>query len=111
MSEEFYRTPHFTADVQKQFSWYWDRAGEEVAWRFERAVEQTLHQLALQPGLGRRRRFRNLALQGLRSFRVEPPFNKLILFYRTEGGVAQAVRLIHGSRDLPRRLLEAPGLD
>ncbi len=111
MNESFRRNPHFTADVQEQFSWYWDRAGEEVAWRFELAVERTLHQLALQPGLGRHRRFRNPALQGLQSFRVEPPFNKLILFYRTDGGVTQAVRLMHGSRDLSRRLLEPPGLD
>jgi hypothetical protein len=38
-------------------------------------------------------------LVGIRSFRVERPFHRLLLFYR------------HGSRDLPRRLREPPELD
>jgi len=80
MSQSFRRNPFFTADVQKEFEWYWDEAGEEVAWRFEAAVERTLLAIARPPGLGRDRRFRNPALRELRSFRVEPPFNKLLVF-------------------------------
>lgn len=108
MNPAFHRSPCFTADVQKEFAWYWDEAGEELAWRFEAAVEKTLHALARQPGLGRERHFRHPALGGLRSFRVEPPFMKLLIFYRVEEGCIEAWRLMHGARDLPRRLLELP---
>ena len=48
-------------------------------------------------------------LQGLRSFRVEPPFDKLLVFYRSTEQALQAWRLMHGTRDLPRRLVEPPG--
>ena len=108
MSQTFRRNPFFTADVQKEFAWYWDEAGEDVAWRFEAAVERTLPDIAQQPGLGRERRFRHPALGGLPSFRVEPPFKKLPIFYRIEGGCVEAWRLMHGERDLPRRLIEPP---
>ena len=75
MSQTFRRNPFFTADVQKEFTWYWEEAGEDVAWRFEAAVERTLVALARQPDLGRERRFQHPALCSLRSFRVEPlPF-------------------------------------
>ena len=57
MSVSFRRNPFFTADVQKEFGWYWDEAGERIAWRFEEAVEQTLRRIARQPGIGRPRQF------------------------------------------------------
>jgi toxin ParE1/3/4 len=100
------KSPLFDSDVTGQFSWYVDAAGEEVAWRFFSAVEATVAKLARQPDLGRVRHFHNPALQGLRSFRVEPPFDRRLIFYRvTEGGL-QLWRLMHGARDLPRRLVE-----
>ena len=111
MSVSFRRNPFFTADVQKEFGWYWDEAGERIAWRFEAAVEQTLRRIALQPGIGRPRQFRHPMLQGLRSFRVEPPFKKLLIFYRVDGECVEAWRLMHGARDLPRRLAELPTRD
>jgi plasmid stabilization system protein ParE len=108
MNHSYRRNPFFTADVQKEFEWYWDEAGEEVAWRFEAAVERTLLAIARQPGLGQERRFRNPAFRGLSSFRVEPPFKKLLIFYRVERSGIEAWRLMHGARDLPRRLVETP---
>jgi toxin ParE1/3/4 len=105
MSRTFRRSPFFTADVQKEFEWYWDEAGEHVAWRFEAAVERTLIAIARQPGLGRARSFQHPALRLLHSFRVEPPFEKLFIFYRLEDDRIEAWRLMHGARDLPRRLL------
>jgi toxin ParE1/3/4 len=111
MSHSFRRTPLFTADVQREFAWYWDEAGEEVAWRFEAAVERTLLAIARQPDLGRERHFRNPALRALRSFRVEPPFKKLLIFYRLEDNCIEAWRLMHGARDLPRRLAEPPATE
>jgi toxin ParE1/3/4 len=47
----------------------------------------------------------------LHSFRVEPPFNVHLIFYRVVDDALFAERLMHGARDLPRRLLEPPGLD
>jgi len=111
MSQSFRRNPLFTADVQKEFAWYWDEAGEDVAWRFEAAVERTLLAIARQPGLGRERRFRHPALQGLRSFRVEVPFKRLLIFYRVEGDCVEAWRLMHGARDLSQRLVETPATE
>jgi plasmid stabilization system protein ParE len=96
----------FRADVAKQFEWYFDQAGEKLAWRFFNGVETTLLKLSRQPGLGRPRRFRNPLLKDLHSFRVEPPFEKILIFYRFAGGKLSAERLMHGARDLPRRLVE-----
>ena len=79
---------------------------EEIAEHFLRAVADTLPRLAEQPDLGRRRKFRHLMLRDLRSFQVERPFNKILIFYRVTENTLQAWRLMHGSRDLPRRLVE-----
>ena len=104
MSSELRRSSHFSADVLRQFGWYVDKAGEDVAWRFEAAVEETLRAIAQQPELGRLRRFENPRLAQLRSIPVTRPFNKLIIFYRAEGDTVEAWRLMHGARDLPWRL-------
>ena len=74
------KSPLFHADVTKQFGWYFNEAGEELAWRFFNAADLTLLKLSHQPDLGRIRHFRNLALHGIRSFRVEPPFHRLLIF-------------------------------
>ncbi len=111
MSRPVERKPEFKADLGRQFSWYFTEANEEVAWRFVEAVDHTLRELSRQPFLGRLRRFRHPQLRDLRSFRVAPPFNRLLIFYRAYGGTVDALRLMHGSRDLPRRLLEPSGLD
>jgi toxin ParE1/3/4 len=100
------KSPLFHADVTSQFSWYFDEAGEELAWRFFNAADQTLLKLARQPDLGRRRKFLHPMLRDLYSFQVERPFNKILIFYRVTENVLQAWRLMHGARDLPRRLVE-----
>ena len=100
------KSPLFDSDVTGQFGWYLDEAGAELAWRFFSAVDATITKLARQPDIGRVRRFQNPALQGLRSFRVEPPFDRLLIFYRVTEDKLQLWRLMHGARDLPRRLVE-----
>jgi len=69
-----------------QALWYVREAGDEVA-----------------------RRFRDPKLRALRSFAVEQPFQRFLIFYREDGATLQAVRLMDGARDLPRRLVEPPG--
>ncbi len=109
MSLAIEKAEFFERDFAQQFAWYVKKAGENVAWRFQAALDLSLKKVTQQPDLGRIRHFRNPRLHGLRSFCLERPFNKFLIFYRFGENVLQAVRLLHGARDLPRRLLEPPG--
>jgi plasmid stabilization system protein ParE len=108
MSLAIQRASFFIADFEIQFAWYVEKAGADVAWRFQSALDDSLRKLSNRPDLGRIRHFPNPKLSGLRSYRVERPFKKLLIFYRVQGDCLQAVRLMHGARDLPRRLNEPP---
>ena len=102
------RADFFWTDLARRVDWYRDKAGPEVAVRFVDAVEATLADLTRTPALGRLR-FQNWpGLEGMRSFRVRRPFQRLIIFYRFDEATLFAERLIHGARDLPRRLRESP---
>ena len=102
------QTSNFREDFALQALWYVREVGPDVARRYEEAVNATLELLSREPLLGRVRRFRHPKLQGLRSFVVQRPFNTLIVFYRTSGDTLQVWRLMHGGRDLPKRLTESP---
>ena len=108
MSLGLQKADAFLEDFTLQALWYVREAGDEVARRFQKAVDSRLHLLCEQPGLGRVRRFRHPKLQGLRSFAVDQPFHRFLIFYRANGATLQAVRLMDGARDLPRRLAERP---
>jgi plasmid stabilization system protein ParE len=108
MSLAVAKTPWFQADFARQFRWYARYATDEVALRFKSALDKTVHNISLQPRMGRLRRFTNPQLAGLHSFRVEPPFDRFLAFYRLREDALEFVRLIHGSRNLSRRLLESP---
>jgi toxin ParE1/3/4 len=109
MSLAIEKSPAFQSDVTNQFTWYFEKAGDQLAWRFINAVDLTLLKLAGQPDMGTIRRDKNPLLQGLRSYHAERPFDKFLVFYRVTETTIQAIRLMHGSRDLPRRLVEPPG--
>jgi plasmid stabilization system protein ParE len=108
MSRAIQKARDFTADFENLFAWYVDKAGVEVAWRFQTALDRSLVKLSIRPDLGRLRHFRHRDLAGLRSFPVEHPFRNILIFYRANDEVLDAVRLMHGARDLPRRLREPP---
>jgi plasmid stabilization system protein ParE len=108
MSLAVAKADDFRTDFAKYFLWYVREAGEEIAWRFEVSMEVALDRIAKLPDLGTRARFRNPILRDLCSFRVEPPFHKVLIFYRVRGETLEAWRLMHGSRNLSRRLLEPP---
>ena len=102
------RADCFWADLVRQVDWYRDKAGPEVAVRFVDAVETPLADLTRTPGLGRLR-FQNWpGLEGMHSFQVRRPFHRLIVFYCFDPATPFAERLIHGARDLPRRLRQSP---
>lgn len=108
MSLAVERADFFNADYATQFEWYVQKAGDEVAWRFQTALNTTLQRLAECPELGRVRHFRDSRLRGLRLCQVDQPFHKLLIFYRLNGDRLEAVRLMHSARDLGRRLVEPP---
>src|SRR6267154_417994 len=108
MKLTLHRADAFNSDFDQQYRWYLEKAGEALAERFLKAVELTLESLLTQPGLGRRRKFRHPALASLHSFQVEPPFSKILIFYRHTAAELSVERLMHGARDLPRRLAEPP---
>jgi plasmid stabilization system protein ParE len=74
--------------------------------RFSDAVDETIIRLGKQPEIGRVRKFRNPILRDLRSFRLTPPFQNFLIFYRLNENVLTAWRLMHGARNLARRLAE-----
>ena len=70
------------ADLTNQYRWYRDNAGEQVAERFLAAFDATVARLARIPEVGRRRRFRDPELAGLRSVTVRGRFGAYLIFYR-----------------------------
>jgi toxin ParE1/3/4 len=106
MKLSLHRAETFNADFDQQYRWYLEQAGEELAERFLMAVENTLQSLLTQPGSGHRKNFRHPALAGIRSFQVKSPFQNILIFYQHTSTEFSAERLMHGARDLPRRLAE-----
>ena len=111
MALALHRAEFFLRDFELQFGRYLTEAGETVAERYFTALEATLQQLARHPGLGRIRKFDHSQLEGIRSYRVNPPFNKHLIFYRHNASTLFAERVVHGARDLPGRLLQPPGAE
>jgi plasmid stabilization system protein ParE len=109
MSLVVQRAEYFSHDFYLQTGWYLDKGGVELAYRFDEAVEATLLRLAQRPDIGRVRKFRHPKLRNLRSFSVNAPFEVVLIFYRIEGDVLHADRLMPGSRHLSRRLVQPPG--
>ena len=108
MKLALHRSEDFNRDFDLQYRWYLEQAGELIAERYLDAVLGTLCLLATQPDLGRERKFRHPSLRAIRSFRLVSPFQVHLIFYRCTSAELIAERLMHGARDLPRRLLEGP---
>jgi len=108
MSRAIQQSEFFWNDMVKQVDWYRDNASPEIAEQFVLAVETTLRTLAETPGLGRPRFKDWLELQGIHSWGVQGPYHRFLVFYRFTDKNLIAERLIHGARDLGRRLLESP---
>jgi toxin ParE1/3/4 len=102
------RSDYFWADLFKRVDWYRDHAGPDIAERFVNVLEATLESLRRTPALGRPRFRGRSDLAGLHSFRVHRPFHRILIFYRFDAEYFQVERLIHGARDLPRRLRQSP---
>ena len=57
MSRAIEKARDFTGDFENLFAWYVDKAGVELAWRFQSALDKSLAQLSIRPDLGRPRHF------------------------------------------------------
>lgn len=99
----------FAVDYAKRFDWYFSEGGDaaDLAIRFQEAVKSTLRRIGREPTIGRIRKFRHPRLSGLRSILVAKPFEKILIFYRITDDAIEIWRMMHGSRNLPRRLLES----
>jgi toxin ParE1/3/4 len=75
--------------------------------RYLLAVHETIQSIAGQPDLGIRRHFAAPELARIRSIQVRRPFDRHLLF-DWDGDTLRIERVMHGARDLPRRLLEEP---
>jgi plasmid stabilization system protein ParE len=94
-------------DLTHQYRWFLDQAGVEVAERFLHSFDSSVSRLAKLPSLGRIRRFRSPLLAGIRSWAVGGSFRFYLVFYRATDNELSIERVIHGGRDLERRLLES----
>jgi plasmid stabilization system protein ParE len=108
MSLRVQRSEWFIGDLEHYAAWYDQEAGLEVAEQYLRMVAATLVQLVKMPGMGRPTFFSAEELRGLRCWPVERPFQKHLIFYRYDGAALYAERIVHGARDLPRRLTQPP---
>lgn len=96
-------------DMACQFAWYAREADVEIANRYILAVDVVIGMLAQQPGMGVRRMFAHPELSGMRFLPLQRAFRKHLVFYRENPSGLSIERVMHGHRDLPRRLLERPG--
>lgn len=106
MSRIIRKAGPFMADFNLQYRWYFHEAGEDLARRYLVAVDNTLEKLSRFLDSGHVRRFPQPELHGIRSFLVERPFHRHLVFYRFDDLHVDVWRIIHGARDLPKRLLE-----
>jgi toxin ParE1/3/4 len=94
--------------LTNQYCWYHDNASPGVAERFLEAFDATVKKLGELPSLGRLRHFTSPRLAGIRSATVGGRFSVHLIFYRDHGDSLSVERVIHGTRDLERRLAEPP---
>ena len=110
MSLAVRKSEAFLADLDLQFRWYETQAGWDVAWRYLLEVDAALERLAEHPELGWRRNFKHPELLNLRCWLIARPFRRHLIFYRHDEHTLDAVRVMHGARDLARRLRQPPGV-
>ena len=104
------KSADFVADVERQFEWYAVNASWDIAERYLAAVETACNLVGQYPKLGPMGGFVHPRLRDWRFIVVFRPVQKHLLFYEVVGGGAVMRRAAHGQRNLPRTLLEPPGL-
>ena len=104
MTLQLVQSEDFLLDLEGQFHWYIHEArlefseAVEVAEEFKNAVLDTLNFLLKHPGAGRKRFPQFADLKGTRSWRVNPPFSRFLIYYHVENEQLLVDRLIEGHR-------------
>jgi toxin ParE1/3/4 len=98
-------------DLALEYAWYERQAGIDVAERYLESFRRTVDMLVRQPRVGKLRCYRNPRLKGIRSFQMLAPFRVHLIFYRIEIDCVIVFRVLHGMRDLPKRLVQPPGAE
>jgi hypothetical protein len=86
------RSESFDTDLEHQFRWYLletdldASVALELAARFADTVDLTLEFLRANPESGRKRFGMYPQLVGFRSWRVQKPFHRFLIFYRIDNG-------------------------
>ena len=93
-------------DIAKQYKWYARHANRDVAEEYYDAFLAAVTLLELQPGLGVAQDFGIKRLAGLRWLVMVRPYDNHLIFYKYDSEVLRVVRVIHGARDLPRRIMQ-----
>lgn len=102
-------SPDARDDLALSYKWYLSEAGQAVAERYLEAFSKTVRLLSLAPDAGMIRHFRSPRLRGIRSMPLHGAFKVHLIFYRVETEELDVFRVLHGMRDLPRRLTQPPG--
>lgn len=94
-------------DVDEAIAHYLDEGGTQVALGFVDALEATLGHIAHNPDSGSPRFGHELNLAGLRSWPLKS-YPQLV-FYMSVRGTIDVWRILHGRRNIPAWMREAPG--
>ena len=109
MSLVLERSDAFRKDFALQALWYVRQAGGEISRRCQ--GDSGRHPPTAFPRTKPGPDTPLPSAQAARRARVRgaAPLRRVVIFYRVNGEVLQVWRLLHGARNLPRRLLETPG--
>ena len=96
MSKEFYILSEIAdEDLEDIFDYTMDEFGFEQAEKYLTEIEEVFQSLLINQELGKKR---NEIKEGLYSF----PKDNHIIFYRILDNHIRIVRVLHGSRDIPK---------
>ena len=104
MSLRLFQSEDFLLDLEDQFRWYIYESrlempeAVELAQEFKIAVLATLNFLITNPEAGRKRFPQFPDLEGTRSWRVNSPFSRFLIYYHVEKDQLFVDRLIVGHR-------------
>jgi plasmid stabilization system protein ParE len=98
-------------DLELQADYYAYRVTRDLADQYVLSVQMTLRLLRERPKIGRACHYRHASLRDLREWRVDHPFERMLIYYRLEDDALVVFRIVAANRDRPRRLLDPPGAE
>ncbi len=93
--------PAASRDLDEQAHYIAADSGIETALHFHEMADETFRLLLSHPRLGRATQIQNPLLANTRMFPLRH-VTEFVVFYRPLGKGIEIVRIVHGSRDLPR---------